>query len=75
MDLLLGLIETLSKSPQNLSVAERSSAQSQFTELTEAGFKLDWLKPNLKEVSLERKKALPDGSSVQELEDGLISWN
>jgi hypothetical protein len=70
-DLLLGLIETLSKSPQNLSVAELSSARSQFTELTEAGFKLDWLKPKLKEDSLERKEALPDGSSVQELEERL----
>ncbi|CAH2039286.1 unnamed protein product [Thlaspi arvense] len=42
---------------------------SELTELTETGFKLDWLKSKLEEVSLERKKALSDGSLVQQLEE------
>ncbi|KFK22367.1 hypothetical protein AALP_AAs58284U000100, partial [Arabis alpina] len=71
-NLLLGLIETLSKSPQSLSETELSNAQSELDDLTEAGFKIDMLKSKLEEVSLERKKALiSDGSWVmqQELEE------
>lgn len=60
------LIETLSKSPQNLSVTELRNAQNQLTELTKAGFKLDFLKPKLEEASLEMKKAVPDGCHVLE---------
>ncbi|XP_010475218.1 PREDICTED: MATH domain and coiled-coil domain-containing protein At2g42465 [Camelina sativa] len=45
------LIETLRKSPQSLSVTELRNAQNQFTELTKAGFKLDFLKSKLKEAS------------------------
>ncbi|CAA7029614.1 unnamed protein product [Microthlaspi erraticum] len=44
-------------------------AQSELIELTEAGFKLDWLKTKLDEVTLERKKSNSDGSRVQELEE------
>ncbi|XP_024009195.1 MATH domain and coiled-coil domain-containing protein At2g42465-like [Eutrema salsugineum] len=69
MNLLLGLIETLSKSPQMLSMTELSNAQSELTELTESGFRLDWLKSKLEEISLERNKALSDGSWVQHLEE------
>ncbi|CAH2047546.1 unnamed protein product, partial [Thlaspi arvense] len=68
MDLLLGLIETLNKPPHGLSETELSNARSELIDLTEAGFKLDWLKTKLDEVSLERKKASADGSGVQEFE-------
>ncbi|KAF8094428.1 hypothetical protein N665_0364s0049 [Sinapis alba] len=69
MNLLLSLIETLRKSPQSFSETELSNAESQLNELTEAGFKLDWLKSKLEEVSLERKNADADGSRVQEVEE------
>ncbi|ESQ52956.1 hypothetical protein EUTSA_v10017071mg [Eutrema salsugineum] len=58
MNILLGLIETLGKPPQSLSETEINNADSDLRELTEAGFKLDWLKSKLEEVSLERKKAV-----------------
>lgn len=64
MNLLLGLAGTLRKSPQSLSI----NAQSELTELREAGFNLDWLNSKLEEVSLERKKTMSVGSRVQQLE-------
>ncbi|CAH8337675.1 unnamed protein product [Eruca vesicaria subsp. sativa] len=67
---LLGLVETLSKSPQSLSATELSNAQKDLTVLTEAGFKLDWLYSKLDEVSLEWKQAAhSDGYGVQQLEE------
>ncbi|VVB03113.1 unnamed protein product [Arabis nemorensis] len=69
MNLLIGLMQTLRKSPQSFTEAELNNAQSELNELTEVGFKLDWLKIKLEEVSLERKNALADGSRVQELEE------
>lgn len=57
MNLLLGLIQTLNKSPKSLSRTELSNAQSKLTELTEAGFRLDWLESKLEEMYSERKKA------------------
>ncbi|KAJ4868061.1 MATH domain and coiled-coil domain-containing protein [Raphanus sativus] len=68
MNLLLSLIETLRKPPQSFSNTELSNAESQLNELAEAGFKLDWLKSKLEEVSLERNNADADGSRVQEVE-------
>ncbi|CAA7038137.1 unnamed protein product [Microthlaspi erraticum] len=69
MNLLLSLIETLRKAPQSFSEAELSNAQSELNELTEAGFKLDWLKKKLDEVCLERKNAIADGSlGVEQVE-------
>ncbi|CAA7046664.1 unnamed protein product [Microthlaspi erraticum] len=67
MNLLL--IETLNKPPHSITETELSNAQSEFIELTgAAGFKLDWLKTKLDDISFERKKANADGSRVQELE-------
>ncbi|CAH8385368.1 unnamed protein product [Eruca vesicaria subsp. sativa] len=48
INILLGLIKTLDKSPQSLSDTELTNAESELNELTEAGFKLDWLKPKLR---------------------------
>ncbi|CAD5311629.1 unnamed protein product [Arabidopsis thaliana] len=64
LTLFFCLIETLSKSPQSLSAAELTNAQNQLSELTKVGFKLDWLKSKLEELSLERKKAVPDACHV-----------
>ncbi|CAN7138191.1 unnamed protein product [Brassica rapa subsp. narinosa] len=57
MNILLGLVETLDKAPQSLSETELTNAESELSELEEAGFKLDWLKPKLEEFSLKRKQA------------------
>ncbi|CAH2047682.1 unnamed protein product [Thlaspi arvense] len=63
MNILLGLIEALNKPPQSLSDIELSNARRELIELTEAGFKLAWLKTKLDELSLERKKANDDDVS------------
>ncbi|CAN8318031.1 unnamed protein product [Cochlearia groenlandica] len=60
MNILLGLIDTLDKPSQILSEAELRNADSELRELTEEGFKLDWLKLRLEEVSLGRKKEVSD---------------
>ncbi|CAA7047336.1 unnamed protein product [Microthlaspi erraticum] len=65
MNILLGLIETMEKPPHSIKETELSKARSELMELTEAGFKVDWLKTKLDEVSLERKK---ENTRVQELE-------
>ncbi|CAA7029629.1 unnamed protein product [Microthlaspi erraticum] len=70
MNLLLALIDTLNKPPHSITDTELSNAQSELMELTDAaGFKLDWLKTKLHEISLERKKANADGSRARELEE------
>ncbi|CAA7047437.1 unnamed protein product [Microthlaspi erraticum] len=66
MNIVLGLIETLNKPPHDISETELSNAGSELNDLTEVGFKLDWLKTKLDEVSLERKKS---NVQVQELEE------
>jgi hypothetical protein len=43
MNVLLSLIKTLNKPAKVLSETKLSDARSEFRELTEAGFKLDWL--------------------------------
>ncbi|CAH8255944.1 unnamed protein product [Arabidopsis lyrata] len=67
MNILLGLIETLNKPLHSITETELNNSQSDLIELTEAGFKLDWLKIKLDEVSLERKIADVDGYRVQSL--------
>lgn len=73
MNLLLGLVEALRKSPQSFSVTELSNAESELAELKEAGFKLDWLDSRLEEMSLERKKLVSDGPWVKKLEEQIKS--
>ncbi|CAA7031281.1 unnamed protein product [Microthlaspi erraticum] len=64
MNILLGLIETMDKPPHDISETELRNAQDDLIELTEAGFKLDWLKTKLDEV--EKKKS---NVQVQKLEE------
>ncbi|CAH8296037.1 unnamed protein product [Eruca vesicaria subsp. sativa] len=67
MNLLLKLIEKLDKPPHSFSETELSNTCTELADLTETGFKLDWLKEKLDEISLERKK-IDDASRIQELE-------
>ncbi|ESQ29434.1 hypothetical protein EUTSA_v10024153mg [Eutrema salsugineum] len=75
MNILLGLIDTLNKPPHSLSETELSNGQNELIDLTEVGFKLDWLKTKLDDVSLERKKTNADGSRVKELEEQVKNLN
>ncbi|CAN6872073.1 unnamed protein product [Brassica oleracea] len=82
MNLLLGLIKTLNKPPHSFTDTELSNARSELTELRQAGFKVEWLKIKLDEISLERKKANahvqePDDEHIKvELKPKLVrSWN
>ncbi|KAF8094429.1 hypothetical protein N665_0364s0050 [Sinapis alba] len=65
MNILLGLVQTLDKTPQSLSETELRNADSELSELTDAGFKLDWLKSKLEEVSLKRKEPSSDHLKVE----------
>ncbi|CAA7038138.1 unnamed protein product [Microthlaspi erraticum] len=72
MSLLLSLIETLRKAPRNFSHAELKNAEREFKELTEAGFKLDWLKKKLEDLSLKMKNVTEDFSRVEKLEERIM---
>uniref|UniRef100_M4DK44 MATH domain-containing protein n=1 Tax=Brassica campestris TaxID=3711 RepID=M4DK44_BRACM len=69
MNVLIGLINTLNKPSHNHSETELTKAGSELSELEEVGFKLDWLKSKLEEVSLERKKEDVYGNKVIQLEE------
>ncbi|KAF8045812.1 hypothetical protein N665_4383s0005 [Sinapis alba] len=69
MNVLLRVIKTLDKPPKSISETRLSKASSELSELMNVGFKVDWLKSKLEEVSLERKKPDVDGSRVQQLEE------
>ncbi|KFK35054.1 hypothetical protein AALP_AA5G228600 [Arabis alpina] len=56
VDVLISLTETLSKSPKGLTEEDLNFAASAFSDLTKAGFKLDWLSPKL-DQALEEQRA------------------
>ncbi|KAL0693723.1 hypothetical protein Bca4012_060903 [Brassica carinata] len=67
MNLLLKLIEKLDKPPHSFSETELSNTRTELVDLTETGFKLDWLKEKLDDITLERKKTV-DASRIKKLE-------
>ncbi|XP_019102051.1 PREDICTED: MATH domain and coiled-coil domain-containing protein At2g42465-like [Camelina sativa] len=69
MNVLLRVIETMGKPPQSISETELTNVHSELTELTEVGFKVEWLKTKLEEFSVEWKKANADGCRIQQLEE------
>ncbi|KAJ4878464.1 TRAF-like family protein [Raphanus sativus] len=69
LNLLLKLIEKLGKPPHSFSKTDLSNIRSELIDLTEAGFKLDWLNKKLDDISLETKKEDANGTRVQELEE------
>ncbi|XP_010489918.2 PREDICTED: MATH domain and coiled-coil domain-containing protein At2g42465-like [Camelina sativa] len=73
MNTIISLIKTLCRPPKSFSETELSSIDSDLRELTEACFKLDWLKTKLEEVSLLRKKEIADDLRVQKLEERVKS--
>ncbi|CAH8383491.1 unnamed protein product [Eruca vesicaria subsp. sativa] len=69
MNILLGLIGKLYRPAHSFSEAELSNSRIELADLTEAGFKLDWLKTRLDEICLVRKKIVDDSFRVKELEE------
>ncbi|KFK35076.1 hypothetical protein AALP_AA5G232100 [Arabis alpina] len=72
MSFLLGIIETMCHSPQNLSKDDTASAYAAVKCLTEAGFKLDWLEDKLDEVyEIKEKKEFGGETHLKGMEDKL----
>ncbi|KAL1198455.1 MATH domain and coiled-coil domain-containing protein [Cardamine amara subsp. amara] len=72
MNVLLGLVNTLNKPSKNISMNELRNALSEVIELTQVGFKLDWLKTKIAKIKLGKvifNNA--NGSRVQGLEERL----
>ncbi|KAJ0255753.1 hypothetical protein HA466_0088110 [Hirschfeldia incana] len=83
MNVLIALVETLNKPLHSLTDTELSNARSDLVELTEVGFKLDWLKTMLDEVSLDGNKeniAADDHGSrgfeqlIEEKVEAAVDW-
>ncbi|VVB13081.1 unnamed protein product [Arabis nemorensis] len=67
MNVLFMTIKTLYHK-KNLSESELSKASKDLSDLTQAGFKLDWLRSKLDKVSLEMKKRNDSEARIVELE-------
>ncbi|CAL9245918.1 unnamed protein product [Arabidopsis halleri] len=68
---LLSLTETLCQSPEKLSEDDLSNADVTLVDLIDAGFKLDWLKTKLDEVSQKKKMEQGCGARLQTMEEQL----
>nr|VDD16065.1 unnamed protein product [Brassica oleracea] len=69
MNILLRIYETLYNNPlEKLTESEVSKVSKDLLDLTQAGFKLEWLREKLEKVSVERKKLA--GYEAQALELG-----
>nr|VDD16063.1 unnamed protein product [Brassica oleracea] len=74
MNILLRIYEKLYNSPlEKLTEGELSNISKGLLDLTQAGFKLEWLREKLEKVSLERKKLSGYEAQAKELEKQLKS--
>lgn len=71
MNALLSLIEMLCQSPERLTENDLSYADDTLVDLTDAGFKLDWLKTKLNEISEKKKMEQGSGARLQTMEEQL----
>ncbi|VVB04061.1 unnamed protein product [Arabis nemorensis] len=71
MSFLLGMVETMCHSPQDLSKDDMYSAYAAVKCLTEAGFKLDWLQNKLDEVSEIKEKEKVGETHLKGMEEKL----
>ncbi|KAL1201591.1 MATH domain and coiled-coil domain-containing protein [Cardamine amara subsp. amara] len=71
MDALLSLIDMLCQSPEELTENDLSNADETLVDLTDAGFKLDWLKTKLNEISEKKKMEQVSGARLQTMEEQL----
>ncbi|KAJ4885050.1 TRAF-like superfamily protein [Raphanus sativus] len=72
MNELLSLIEMLCQSPEKLSEDDLSNADDTLADLIDVGFKLDWLKIKLDEVSEKKKKEKGSETRLQTMEEQLL---
>lgn len=72
MDALLRLIETLCQSPEKLSDDDLSNADETLDDLIDVGFKLDWLKTKLNEVSEKKKMGQSSVARLGTMEEQLL---
>ena len=74
MNILLRIYEILYNNPlEKLTESELSKVSKDLLDLTQAGFKLEWLREKLEKVSLERKKLSGYEAQAKELEKQLKS--
>lgn len=71
MNVLLGLIETLCQSTQELCKDDLADADAALVYLTNAGFNLDWLEEKLYEVSEKKENEEAGETRMQEIEKEL----
>ncbi|KAG7561306.1 MATH/TRAF domain [Arabidopsis thaliana x Arabidopsis arenosa] len=71
MNVLLSLIETVRRSPKEISKADLDDAYVALESLTDYGFKLDWLKKNLDQVSEKKEKEEAGETRRKEIEEEL----
>ncbi|XP_006405464.2 MATH domain and coiled-coil domain-containing protein At3g58370 [Eutrema salsugineum] len=71
MNFLLGLIETLCQSPQELTDDDLDKASVGVSYLEKGGLKVDWLEKKVEEVKEKKKKVDTGRARVQEMDDEL----
>ncbi|CAF2173154.1 unnamed protein product [Brassica napus] len=71
MNELLSLIEMMCQSPEKLSEDDLSNAVDTLSDLIDVGFKLDWLKVKLGEVSEKKKKEKGSEARLRTMEEQL----
>ncbi|KAG2252243.1 protein RESTRICTED TEV MOVEMENT 3-like [Brassica napus] len=71
MNELFNLIEMLCQPPEKLSVDDLSNADDTLADLIDVGFKLDWLKIKLDEVSEKKKKEKGSEARLRTMEEEL----
>ncbi|XP_010554682.1 PREDICTED: MATH domain and coiled-coil domain-containing protein At3g58270-like [Tarenaya hassleriana] len=71
MDSLLSLIKKLCLPLQELAEDDIIDVESRVTDLTDGGFKIDWLKKKVEEVNVRKKKEQRSEAMIPELEEEL----
>ncbi|XP_019058989.1 PREDICTED: MATH domain and coiled-coil domain-containing protein At3g58270-like [Tarenaya hassleriana] len=71
MDALLGLVENLCLPLQKLTEDYIIDSENRLTDLTDAGFKMDWWKKKVEEVNVKKTKKQRSEAMILELEEEL----
>ncbi|CAN6930684.1 unnamed protein product [Brassica oleracea] len=72
MNELLSLIEMMCQSPHKLAEDDLSNADDTLADLIDVGFKLDWLKIKLNEVSEKKQKEQSSEARLRTMEEQLL---
>lgn len=71
MNELLSVIDMLCQPPEKLSEDDLRNADETLVDLIDAGFKLDWLKTKLDDISEKKKIEQGSGARLQTMEEEL----